>query len=124
MQRLPTPERFDAARLQRLLSIVGPDQTNLFLGQLVSDLSDCETALTSCAPDDWTALRHTSHVLISLAGSVGAMALHDTSQNLNTAAHRKDPGSSAGLKPALLADLRVLITHVQGLAAQRQGAPE
>jgi hypothetical protein len=115
MQRLLTPDRFDPTRLDRLLTIVGPTQANGFLGQLATDLSDCEAKLNASDPTDWVQLRATSHVLISLAGSAGAMALHDAAQALNAAAHQADTLAASGLRPAMLADLAALIAHIRGL---------
>jgi hypothetical protein len=117
MQKLPTPARFDPTRLDRLLTIIGPAQSGVFLGQLAADLADCETALLSDGRHDWTRLRATSHVLISLAGSAGAMALHDAAQALNAAAHAADGAAAAGLRPALLSDLATLIALVRGMQA-------
>ena len=76
MQNLPLPLRFDPDRLRRLLDLVGPTEARTFLTQLDRDLSDCARSLAAATDrQDWPALREASHVLVSLAGSAGALAL-------------------------------------------------
>jgi hypothetical protein len=115
MQKLDIPDRFDPAKLDRLLTIIGPAQAKSFLVQLAADLADCEAALQTSDPADWPRLRATSHNLISLAGSAGAMGLHDDARALNAAAHQADPAASADLRPGILANLAALIAHIRDL---------
>jgi len=124
MQRLPSigassparPGSFDAARLQRLLDLVGPDQAPGLLTQLRLDLSDCNTNIAKAAAhSDWDALRDASHVLISLSGSAGAMKLHGLAQGLNAAAHTQDQAALTTILPPLTADLAAVIGLVAAI---------
>lgn len=113
----PLSDRFDDARLLRLLDLVGPDMAQDLLDQLAADLADCGRTLTrGAAAEDWTALREASHVLISLAGSVGADDLHGLAQQMNAAAHDRDRQALSRLLPAMQADLSALISRVRGTA--------
>jgi hypothetical protein len=88
MQNLPLPLRFDPDRLRKLLDLVGPTEARTFLTQLDRDLSDCAQSLSAATDgQDWTALREASHVLVSLAGSAGALALQSLAEALNAAAN-------------------------------------
>lgn len=127
MQRSPLPApippalpgNFDTPRFRRLLDLVGPDQTPALLTQLRLDLTGCRDSITRAAPGpDWETLREASHVLISLAGSAGAAALHDMAQDLNAASHAGDPAALADLLPALQADLDALIAVVASTPAE------
>ena len=113
MQRPARPDRFDPQPLQRLIDLVGPAQAAGFLDQLTRDLTACAETIRTGAPlRDWQALRDGSHELISLAGSVGAVALHDLARALNAAAQDRNPAALDGLLPVLDPDLAALIALV------------
>jgi hypothetical protein len=113
------PDGFDPGRLQRLLDLVGPDQAPILLAQLRLDLAGCADSIARAVPGpDWETLREASHVLISLAGSAGAMRLHENAQALNAAAHAAHPAALVGLLPQLRADLDTLIALVEAAPAQ------
>jgi hypothetical protein len=114
MQKLPLPERYDPDRLPRLLDLVGPTEAQAFLTQLDRDLSDCANQLAAAAPQqDWTMLREASHVLMSLAGSTGALALQSLARALNTSAHDRDATTLAAVYAGLAPDLARLIAVVR-----------
>lgn len=86
----------------------------MFLAQLDRDLSDCARAIDSAVDrQDWTALREASHVLVSLAGSTGALALQSLAQALNAATHARDAAALASLNRQLAPDLDRLIAVVR-----------
>ncbi|TAG29110.1 MAG: hypothetical protein EAZ40_02920, partial [Rhodobacterales bacterium] len=62
---------------------------------------------------DWDALREGSHILISLAGSAGALSLQTMAEALNTAAHAQDGAAAHALVPGLVAELDALIALVR-----------
>jgi len=114
MQNLPLPLRFDPDRLRRLLDLVGPTEARTFLAQLDRDLTDCARSI-AVATDrrDWTALREASHVLVSLAGSAGALALQSLAEAMNTAAHAQNAPVLADLYGQMAPDLSRLIELVR-----------
>ena len=128
MQNPPLPVRFDQSRFQRLLDLIGPTERPAFLAQLVQDLTACADAIAQGAGhlgagrqsaghqgakgQDWDALREASHVLVSLAGSLGAMSLHGLAQAMNQAAQQKDATALAQGLPDLQRDLSALLALV------------
>lgn len=99
----------DGRALADILALAGPETALRILRQMHADLSETAAALRpALAATDWTAIRAKSHVLISLAGTIGAMRLHALSIDLNAAAHAQDPGQTAALAAPLLSDLDAL----------------
>lgn len=114
MQNLPLPLRFDPDRLRRLLDLVGPTEAGTFLTQLDQDLSDCARSLAVATDrQDWTTLREASHVLMSLAGSAGALALQAWAEALNAAANARNAPALTDLYSQLAPDLTRLIDLVR-----------
>ncbi len=103
-------QSYDAARFHRLLELAGPENAAELLARLAEDLGDARQTVEKAARvRDWPALRGSSHVLISLTGSVGALSLQDMSERLNAATHREDGSVLPVLVPALLAELDTLL---------------
>ena len=105
---------FDPARFQRLLELTGPSMAGALLAHLQDDLTKCRKATATGADlPDWAALREGSHVLISLAGSVGAASLQALAETLNAAANGQDHPAVKALMPTLLEELDALILLVR-----------
>lgn len=101
----------DGRALADILSLAGPEAAARILCQMHADLATTEAALRpALAAADWGTIRAQTHVLISLAGTIGAARLHALSIDLNAAAHAQDPGQTAALAAPLLADLDALTT--------------
>ena len=99
--------------LARLLEAAGPDVGHELLERLSSDLRMAERDLIAgLASNDVTVIRSCTHVLIALAGAVGATALQTLVTNLNAAAHRRDTGAFARFGTETLTQLDRLISHV------------
>lgn len=114
MQRSAPPGRFDRARFHRLIELVGPGMVPVLLTQLAADLGNCDSRLSrGAATGDWALLRETSHDLAALAGSCGALALQDLTQDLNAAAHARDPAATQRLAPAIAAELAALLALIR-----------
>lgn len=105
---------FDPARLETLFTITGPGLAPELLARLTEDLTATQDLLeTGAASADWKRLREGSHVLISLAGSVGALSLQAMSESLNAIAHRQDDDALDALMPPLTAELVILIQLIR-----------
>ncbi|GAB1362208.1 hypothetical protein MASR1M32_14440 [Rhodobacter sp.] len=101
--------RMDVGRFDHLLKLAGPTGGNVLLAQLEHDLGRNAAALAEAvAADDRAAVRAATHVLISVAGSVGADGLSADARVLNEVAHGTEP------LPAALA-----ATIADGIAALR-----
>lgn len=105
---------FDPTRLHTLFTITGPGLAAELLARLTEDLTTTRDLLeTGAASADWKRLREGSHVLISLAGSVGAISLQMMSESLNALAHRQDEAALDALMPPLNAELAILIQLIR-----------
>lgn len=96
----------DGRRLDDILALAGPETGPLILRQMAADLARVATDLAAAlAAHDWAVLRGQSHVLISLAGTIGADRLHALAIDLNAAAHDRADGRTDALASPLLSDL-------------------
>ncbi len=105
---------FDPSRLSHLLELTGPELGPELLARLTEDLTTTEGKLDlGAATADWKLLREGSHVLISLAGSVGALSLQAMAERLNAIAHDQDPDALVALMPPLSGELVILIQLIR-----------
>lgn len=89
--RTTDPAGLDPSVLEGLLALAGPDMAPALLSQIRIDLREAGDGIASGIDRaDWEQIRRHSHVLISVAGSVGAMALHHRAEAVNSAAHAAD----------------------------------
>ncbi len=83
----------DCSRVSELLDIAGPGSARELLVRLCADLARVKGALSAACPKlDQAQIRAETHVLISLAGAIGAGPLHSLAVALNAAAHHSDAG--------------------------------
>lgn len=100
----------DNAALRDILAIAGPETTLRILRQVGIDFATVERRITpALAARDWTSIRAETHVLMSVAGTIGATALQSLAQNTNHAAHARDATQIDGLTPDLLQELARMI---------------
>lgn len=103
----------DGAALRDILALAGPDIAPRLLAQIVTDLSATSRQLgPAIVARDWAQIRVQSHVLISLAGTIGAMDLHAAACGMNEAAHGQDEARLSSLAPSVNADLAALVQLV------------
>ena len=101
--------RIDETRLDRLLDLAGPDTSAELLERLKQDLAQIGNALAAAvAQDDRARIREQTHILISVAGSVGGLALSDDARALNLAAHSTDAAIPTSLIQSIAHDLAAL----------------
>jgi two-component system aerobic respiration control sensor histidine kinase ArcB len=100
----------DESTLQRLLQIAGPDAGAELMVRLLDDLKTVEERLIAALPTlDFMAIRAQTHVLVSVAGAVGAVGLQHMAERLNTAANGEDGVAIKEGLARLLTDLDALI---------------
>jgi two-component system, OmpR family, aerobic respiration control sensor histidine kinase ArcB len=115
---------FDTTNLDRLLKMAGPTAAAELLQRLEDDLQTVERGLVQAVPArDWPEIRAQTHVLIALAGVVGAVPLQRLAEQLNAAAHTTDMATLGSLAPTALRHLDGLIHFVGNLAANSGAAP-
>ena len=83
------PPLVDRTRYRRLIEIAGPEGSQELLERLSEDLRQVERGLRRAlgADPSLTEVRAQTHVLVSLAGAVGAVPLQRLAEALNAAAH-------------------------------------
>lgn len=110
----------DRAQFDHLLEIAGPANVRELLDRLWTDLRRAERALLAgLTAQDRTAIRAESHVLIALAGAVGAERLMRLAETLNASAHRREDPARERTGADTLAAVDRLITVVATERARR-----
>ncbi|NUB44245.1 hypothetical protein GEU84_007615 [Fertoebacter nigrum] len=122
----------DLARFERLMQMVGPDMGPELLARLEDDLAAVAAGLRRAMQDrdqpdwgqpdwggqpDWAELRGQTHVLIALAGTVGALRLQHLAEALNREAHERSGQDVAQATRMLAALLDELLQHVRDCRA-------
>ena len=102
------------ATFDRLMEIAGPDGAPELLDRLIIDLTRVERCIVGAtATADTNAIRAETHVLVAVAGAVGAERLQALAEALNAAAHQQDKASIATTGGALLGQIDRLIHFAQ-----------
>jgi two-component system, OmpR family, aerobic respiration control sensor histidine kinase ArcB len=113
---LTCPE-LDRELFDHLIDIAGPEGRRELLDRLCNDLRRAERGLfAGLKGEDRTSIRSETHVLIALAGAVGAERLQKLAEHLNASAQHRDDPHRAGLGAEAMAQIDRLITFV---AAER-----
>ncbi len=120
----PAPQIQDLSALHRLAQIAGPEAAAELFDRLEEDLTRAKVGLALGAADgDLAAIRNHSHVLIALAGTVGATGLHEDAVALNGLAHGNQPKERAiSLAASLRAKLEPLLDAIRDAAVQAKNA--
>lgn len=112
----------DPITFDQLMQIAGPETVPDLLNQVLSDLLDIRTALDMAIPKlDWTQIRQQSHILISVAGSLGADSLLRRAEELNRHAHSKDGQALDALTPIVRDEIAALMQFVRSHAQNLPG---
>ena len=102
-------EEFDERRFTALLDLAGPSTAQELALRLDQDLTLVSDALTQAGlAFDRHQLRTQSHVLLGIAGTIGANRLYHLSERLNGLAR----GQEGGHFVDLLAEIRVLLDRL------------
>lgn len=114
------PLEIDHSRLTRLIELAGPLHTTELLAHLDQDLTRVAQDLaTAVKTADRAALRTQTHILIALAGSVGAHGLEQDARSLNHVAHDQNAQIAPAAEP-----LRHGLAQLCRLIAARRAAHE
>ena len=110
----PQKPAIDAAQLTRLLAMVGPGVAPGLLGLLHADLCTARQGLMlATRRQDWAQIRAQSHIVMGLAGTMGATALQGLAKRLMDKM-RSDPPN----RPFLLALISVMVAALDATLAE------
>lgn len=114
----------DTGELEQLLVLAGPSGARELLSRLIADLKRVEGGLDVALPHpDIAAIRAQTHVLGSVAGAVGALALYRATERLNSAAHDGEAEAIRIAGRAALVQIDRLIHYAEQQAAARREEP-
>lgn len=110
----PESQTYDHTTLQHLLGIAGPESGSELLSRLISDLGAVQRNLGGGIKNgDAAAVRAKTHVLISLAGAIGAHRLQYLAETMNALIHNHDNDVVADMAPETLELLDALIVELR-----------
>ena len=110
----------DDAGFDRLLALAGPSSAPGLVAQFLADLDEVAARLDAgFGAADATALRKASHVLIALAGTVGAADLTDAARRLHAAASAGDGAAMAGERASVTAGIGEMRLRLAARAGRR-----
>lgn len=110
----------DHRQFENLLGIAGPDSARELLFRLETDLRKVERGLiVGLAETILPEIRAQTHVLIALAGAVGAGRLQHLAEQLNSAAHDGGSPPARTVGAAALQQLDLLIQFISQERARR-----
>jgi HPt (histidine-containing phosphotransfer) domain-containing protein len=104
----------DPQVFERLMALAGPAMAVELLDQLQVDLRSALAAVQAAAlGPDLPGLRIQCHILVAVAGSVGAYEVQRTAEHLQLAVYQADTGAINGLLVGLDHRLQTLIRFVE-----------
>jgi CheY-like chemotaxis protein/HPt (histidine-containing phosphotransfer) domain-containing protein len=101
----------DAAIYDALAQTIGAELMTELIEKVIADLGAARGELAAARdPGDSQAIRSASHILISVAGAIGAVRLQSLARSLNGLAHAKGP-LDAGVA-ACVAGIDAVLAHL------------
>jgi CheY-like chemotaxis protein len=109
----------DVATYDALAEAIGPEMMAELLDRVVADLETAGARLRRAAnPIDLATVRESSHILISVAGAVGAVRLQTCARALNTEAHASGASGLTGGIEGCLAEIGAALRFVRDQRAR------
>lgn len=110
----PAPEPIvDAQVFQRLMALAGPATAVELLDQITLDLGAARAIIVVSTPlGNWQNLRNQCHILIAVAGSIGATHVQMTAEQVYGAAAAADADMCGALTKKLILRLDALLVFV------------
>jgi HPt (histidine-containing phosphotransfer) domain-containing protein len=120
----PDPEmNVDQQVFERLMLLAGPSTALELLEQMLKDLSAVSAAFAAADPlANGPVLRSQCHILIAVAGAIGATPLQKNAEQLQAAERAQDTDAIPGLSRTLMARLQSVISFVHAQRQQRVNA--
>jgi two-component system, OmpR family, aerobic respiration control sensor histidine kinase ArcB len=117
-QEVPEPDSsersIDLTIFDALCQAIGPEMMGELLEKVVLDLRAVQATLESArVPLDPEAIRSASHILVSVAGAIGATRLQMRARRLNTAAHSGTSDTIAAGLDACLSEIGTAVAFAR-----------
>ncbi|HET9069307.1 MAG TPA: hypothetical protein VFN28_11740, partial [Amaricoccus sp.] len=113
----------DQQTYDALVAAIGAETMGELLDKVVADLlaaqSDLATAVTL---RDWARIRAASHILISVAGAIGAVRLAGCARDLNAVAHTDSGESIAAATRRCLGEIDAAVAFARDRRAAGWGS--
>lgn len=117
----PDAPRIAQDRFDDLIEVVGPTGRAEFLACLIKDMREtADTLDQAMARRDSEAAHRCCHALIGLAGTVGALGLHDLASDLDQVLRDGRQNKARHLLPEILAEVDRLIGFYRRIAAPEE----
>lgn len=123
MTETDTPDRLpvvDTAVYDALATTFGPEMMAELLEKVAADLTTARDDLAA-AQDvmDVNTVRAASHIVVGVAGAVGASSLQRCARHLNTAAHAGDDAATRDLIPPCIEQIDAAVAFTVAERAER-----
>ena len=116
---LGTTPALDEAELSRLLAMAGPMDAKELMRRLISDISGVKAGMAeSLLAGDRVAVRRHSHVLLAIAGTIGAGRVYELARVINLCAKDEDCTLARPHAAEILVGLDGLVQHLRVMAAE------
>lgn len=104
----------DRATYDALASAVGQDAFSDLLSKVDGDMTDAYGRMTrAISESDMSELRAATHILMSVAGAIGAVGLQGMAQRLNRAAHEDDEATIRDVGASAIGEGKRVISFVR-----------
>lgn len=104
----------DNAAWAGLEAAVGADAFGQLLGKVDGDIAAAHARLEAAVPaGDIRELREATHILMAVAGAIGAVGLQSLAERLNRAAHAEDDADIAALGSDILSEGARVLDYVR-----------
>ncbi len=104
----------DQQTYDALVAAIGAETMGELLDKVVADLLAAQSDLATSVPlPDWARVRSASHILISVAGAIGAVRLAGCARDLNALAHTDAPDSIAATTRRCLGEIDAAVSFAR-----------
>lgn len=112
-------QALDEAELSRLLALAGPFDARELMRRLIADISGVKAGMTAgILAEDRAAMRRHSHVLLAIAGTIGAGRVYELAQILNFCARDENCTSARPYAAEILQRLDGLVQRLATISSE------
>ena len=112
--RTETEPLVNARAFQRLMTLAGSETAIELLDQIIVDMRAAHAAIAAATPvHDWKTLRNQAHIVIAVAGSIGAAPVQVMAEKLYEAAQDADVETMFSTSEGLLRGLASMLSYVE-----------